>query len=124
MANPLTSRDHELLSMDRLSISFPVKFDNGAIWTGLEGKCRDCGEPVPSSSLRGLVTRPIPSVVVIEAVGICHPCKLVTRFDYRLHDDMRITGRSDAGWATWKSEPSLLNRFMRSLKRLLKENSS
>jgi len=118
MASPLTPRDRELLSMDRLSSCFPVNFDNGAVWTSLEGQCRGCGRPVPESRLRGLVARPIPSVAVIEAVGVCEPCKLVTRFDYRLHDDMRITGRSGAGWATWKAEPSLIERAICWVKRI------
>lgn len=57
MVNPLTCRDHELLSMYFLPSYFQVIFDNGAAWASLEGQCRGCGRPVPESRLRGLVVR-------------------------------------------------------------------
>ncbi len=66
--------------------------------------------------MTGLVSQPFANVAVVEAVGLCHECRLVTRFMYRLHDDMRVSGLDKSGrWATWqmrKSQPGVLERLL------------
>lgn len=90
----------------------PIVFANKMQWTEFSGKCSCCGKPLTDEFVRGFVSRPIESVAVIEAVGFCYPCKRVTRFDYRVHDDMRLTGRREDGWKTWKATPSIWERLV------------
>lgn len=111
MASPLTPRDQELLGMPSVISQFPIAFANGDQWEEFDGECLECGHAIPRDSVRGIVSRPIESVAVVEAVGLCRACTLVTRFNYRLHDDMRLTGPRENGWKTWKAKPSLLDRL-------------
>jgi len=107
---PLTSRDRELLAMPSIMSQFPVAFSNNAEWEEFDGECSCCGKTLHRDHVRGIVARPVPGVAVIEAVGVCAECKLVTRFDYRLHDDMRLTGQREHGWKTWQATPTVLER--------------
>jgi len=111
MTSPVTQRDRELLAMQPVISQFPVVFDNNAVWEEFDGECSCCGKTLRREFLRGLVSRPIPGVAVVEAAGVCGDCKLVTRFDYRLHDDMRLTGQREDGWKTWKAAPTMWDRF-------------
>lgn len=118
MPSPLTARDRELLAMPSVISQFPVAFANGAVWEEFDGECSCCGKTLQRDHVRGLVARPIERVATVEAAGVCWDCKLVTRFDYRLHDDMRLTGRREDGWNTWQAKPTIWNRFVSLLRRL------
>lgn len=119
MPSPLTSRDRELLEMPSVVSQFPVAFANDAVWEEFDGECCCCGRTLSRDLVRGLVSRPVPTVAVVEAVGVCVDCKLVTRFDYRLHDDMRLTGQREDGWRTWQTTKTLLERIASIFKRLV-----
>jgi hypothetical protein len=110
MPTPLTARDRELLAMPTLISQFPIFFDNNVCFGKIEGVCICCGKKLRQDCVRGLVSRPIPSVAVIEAVGVCNDCKLITRMDYRLHNDKRVTGLRTDGWKTWRPAPTLWER--------------
>ena len=118
---PLSERHLELIRMPSIASQMPVRFANGAVWSEMTGHCKSCGRLLPAEFFCGAVTRPMESVAVIEAVGACTHCKLLTQFDYRLHDDMTVTGQSDRGWARWDfrrprgllSRPSRLIRVLR-----------
>ncbi len=107
----LTAHDHELLAMPAIASQFPVQFANGAVWETLTGDCKGCSCKIEPAKLRGCVNRPYPHVAVVEAVGVCRDCKLLTRFLYRLHDDMRISGPRDGKWLEWRAKSSLLDRL-------------
>lgn len=119
MPSPLTARDRELLAMPSVISQFPVEFANDAVWEEFDGECSCCGKTLQREHVRGLVARPIEPVATVEAAGICTDCKLVTRFDYRLHDDMRLTGQREDGWKTWQATPTIWDRFVSLFKRLL-----
>lgn len=119
MASALTPRDRELLAMPSVMSQFPVAFANNAVWEEFDGECSCCGKTLLREHVRGLVARPIPSVAVVEAAGVCGDCKLVTRFNYRLHDDMRLSGQREDGWKTWKANPTIWDRFAAMFKRPL-----
>lgn len=112
----LTARDLELLKMPSIETQMPIAFANGAVWTEFDGYCLGCNSKMPRDTIFGAINRPIPSTAVIEAIGVCKPCRLASRYDYRFHDDMRITGQRDDGWQTWKSEPTLAARCIRLIK--------
>ena len=112
---PITARERELLGMASIASQMPVELPNGAGWTAFTGECAFCHRDIPDDLLRGTIIRPLPSVAVVEAVGVCPDCKIATTFLYRLHDDLRITGPRKGGWRTWRPKLSFLDR----LKRLL-----
>jgi hypothetical protein len=116
--SPLTARDRELLAMPSVVSQFPVAFANAAVWEEFDGECSCSGKTLQREHVRGLVAKPIERVATVEAVGVCWDCKLVTRFDYRLHDDMRLTGRREDGWKTWQATPTLVSLFVSFIKRL------
>ncbi len=98
----VSQRQWELLAMPSIDSQFPVTFENGAVWEAITGHCSGCNKDIDPTLLRGRVTSPIGNVAVVEAVGVCHECKLVTEYLYRLHDDMRITGFNKKGqWVSW-----------------------
>lgn len=116
---PLNDSHKELLGMPTITSQMPVSFGNDREWTGLDGYCKGCGKMIRPDLFRGRVSKPFPYVAVVDAVGVCHPCKLVTTFHYRLHDDMRMSGKdTDGRWTTWycrRSWRALLIRIFRQL---------
>ena len=116
---PITARDRELLAMPTIESQLPVVFANGRRWTGMSFHCRGCATTLHNEVVRGSITRPFDGVAVVEAVGVCSGCRLCTRFLYRLHNDMRITGPCDGRWVTWTSRPrsphSRLGLFLKNL---------
>lgn len=121
MPSALTSRDRELLVMPTIISQFPIEFENCAVWEEFDGECSGCGVTLNRAHVTGCVTRPMKGVASIEAVGVCHECRLLTPFDYRLHDDMRMTGRNKDGWATWQAERSVFDRCLSFFKKLLND---
>lgn len=98
----ISQRQWELLTMPSIDSQFPVTFENGAFWKSITGHCNGCNKDIAPSLFKGRVTRPMRNVAVVEAVGVCPECKLVTEYIYRLHDDMRITGINKKGqWIVW-----------------------
>jgi hypothetical protein len=98
---PITQRERELLGMASVASQMPVDFANGARWVELTGECKFCAKDIPADLLRGAVTRPLRSVAVVEAVGVCADCRIATTFLYRMYDDMRLTAPREGGWQTW-----------------------
>lgn len=88
----ISERDKELLAMNHITSYFPIEFSNGAAWEELDGECKSCKKTIPRTMVRGLVSRPFPNVAVVDAVGVRDECKLLTRYHFRLYDNMSITG--------------------------------
>lgn len=113
---PVSARDKELLGMPTVASQMPVEFPNGAQWHSLACECNGCHRELPEEQVRGSIVRHNEHMAALEACGLCHDCQLVTRYIYRLHDDMRITGPRDDGWHTWGGQPpSLLQRVKRAI---------
>ena len=100
---PVSARDKELLEMPSIASQMPVIFPNGAQWCELECECKGCGKALPENLVRGAVVRQNEHMASIEASGVCHECRLLTRYCYRLHDDMRRT------WGGYR--PTLIQRL-------------
>lgn len=112
MSKP-SARDLELLAMPTIASQMPVVFANGAEWHSLKCECRGCGKVLPPEQVCGAVVLQNAHMVSVEASGVCHSCRVLTRYVYRLHDDMRITGPREDGWHTWGGRsPSLFQRVM------------
>jgi len=70
---------------------------------------------VPFINSRASVAAAIVNWFAVEACGVCHDCHLVTRFVYRFHDDMTITGLRENGWNTWGGKKTTLIGYLRQL---------
>ena len=105
---PLSSDERELMALPSIAPQFPVQLKNDATWNSLNGCCKGCGKDIDPALFTGRVSRQIKSAATVEASGACSACNLLTRVHYRLHDDMRITGPSGQGWATWRASQSAL----------------
>lgn len=119
---PITPRERELLEMPSIASQMPVAFDSGRKWTEFKGECHFCKQEIPDELLRGSITRPLPSVAVVEAAGVCPQCRIATIYLYRLHEDMRITGPREDGWKTWRPEPTWWERLRNFLSLLSHRN--
>lgn len=113
---PITPRERELLDMASIASQLPVEFATGACWLAFTADCKLCDRPIPPELLRGVVSRPMPSVATLEAVGVCPACRVATPFVYRMHDDGRFTGLRDNSWQTWRPPLPLWARFKRFLR--------
>lgn len=117
--SPVSADDMALMALPTIASQMPVRFKNGATWDQLSGECKSCGKDINHRCFTGRIARLVESVATVEAVGVCPPCQLVTRFHYRLHDDMRISGLTDKGWAQWKARPTLSARLLGWLSRIM-----
>lgn len=100
---PITSRDRELLAMPSIASQMPIRFANGAHFDVRHGHCANCGAAIPDGDVRGVLVRTSPHMTSVEAAGLCGPCNGITRFIYRFHDDLRVSGPNpaDGKWSTW-----------------------
>ena len=94
---PLSARDRALWNSPTVASQFPVLFDSGSTLLEWSGACAECGEEIPDSDLHGTITKPIGTLVVIEAVGVCRKCRLLTPFQCRVRDDLSIEWRGSNG---------------------------
>lgn len=117
---PVTERERQLYSMPAIQSQMPVTFKVGNEFSEISGYCAHCELLIPDMELKGIVKRPIESVAVIEAVGYCDPCKMLTRIDFRLHDDMRVSGIKDGKWVTWRHSPTLFDSLRNLIVNLFK----
>ena len=117
----------EFQALPALASGFPLVFSSSARWNEFTGYCARCEKPIEPDNLRGNVTpwgsgyRGVTAkVYVVDALGYCPGCKLLTPFQYRLHEDMSMTGEKDGEWVRWPPpEPSFWARVRRFVKKML-----
>ena len=98
----------EFKALPALRDSFPLVFADGARWEALTGFCGRCSRPIEADNLKGSAharwSKLGPFVYDVRAMGYCSECQLLTPFNYRMHQDMSMTGcDSDGCW--WRWEP-------------------
>jgi hypothetical protein len=85
----------------------PIRFANGSSVQSYSGACSCCSKNIEPDDFRGRISFPIPSVAVLESVGVCHDCRIITRFYHRLRDDFTLEWVDDSGkWTSKKVSPS------------------
>jgi len=114
-----TSREVELVRGPLLSSAFPLKFPSGRSFTSIKGLCVKCSREILDEDQHGIVSWPLPTVAVIEAVGYCQHCELLSPLNYRLHDDGRFSGLKGGKWEQWEMKP-VDNIIVRAIKRLFR----
>lgn len=124
MQTPLDQRQTELMAMPSIMSFFPLMMPSKRQWLQFEGKCQGCKKVVSPEDLRGQVSWPIPTTAVVEAVGVCHGCRLVTPFFYRLHDDAHFSAPTPNGWQKWAvqapSSPHIAMRFFTCMRKVFR----
>ncbi len=94
----LSQRDQYLLSMPTLDSQLPALFENGEGVEHVTAYCPGCGGHVHSARIRGVVVRPLRSLIVIEALAACPVCKAASRVDYRIHEACSVSNLTRNGW--------------------------
>jgi hypothetical protein len=115
----ISERDRALFEMPSIESQMPVHFKNGNMFEQMDCYCSECDEAILKDCVRGEIQRPFEHVAVIEAVGACIECRLLTPFQLRLHDDMRITGLRDGKWVTWYGSSSLWDMVLQLLSSII-----
>ncbi|WP_224962617.1 hypothetical protein [Geomonas subterranea] len=69
-----------------ISQNFPIKLGESH-FEEFRITCNSCGCDIPDEHVHGRVSSVIPSVVSIEAVGLCQPCLLLIPLNIRLRSD-------------------------------------
>lgn len=112
MDQTLTDRERELFAMPSVMSQLPIVFKSGLKpkVTEYDCDCTCCDETIPREAVHGLVSYPIPSVAVIEAVGYCPDCYLFSRALIRFRDDQTVTLPTDEGWRLWVIPTPLRDR--------------
>lgn len=108
----LSEKDRALFDMSSIESQMPVLFKNGSMFEKMDCFCAECDKIIQADRVRGEIQRPFEHVAVIEAVGACAGCRLLTPFQFRLHDDMRMTGFRDGKWVTWYASSSLWDKVL------------
>lgn len=118
-----TDRDREIYSAPSLAEQFPIRFETDTSVETFAGCCQGCGAELPMAAVRGPITWPIGKRMAnLEALGLCEPCNLLTRFQVRFYDDGRYLVFFGNRWvpgALESSAPGWLPRLGAWLRRRL-----
>lgn len=95
----------ELWESGPIHAAFPIKVGT-MTYTEIQGHCAFCNQLIQPDYFRGKVTRVLPEVVEVRAVGICTDCQKASLFHYRLESDATFSGKNQDGkWARWSMKP-------------------
>ena len=120
MTASVTPRHRELLTMASVQSQLPVVFGNGNQITEFQWHCANCSCLLSDRNVRGVVSKDLPQVAIVDAVGYCKDCMGLTQINYRIYDDLRMTGIRNGRWVTWYSEITLLSRLKHALSQVMR----
>ena len=110
----------DLLKMPSIADQMPIRFEGtDFIIDHANGECQRCKKAIPNHDFRGQITRAVPSIVTIEARGLCRNCNLVTAFRFRVNHHGDFSQLIGHEWCTGTLRPELpiwrrhLRRFLR-----------
>lgn len=84
---PISESDKALFADNPTVCSqLPVTLPDGVIMQEFATHCAGCSREIPGEMLRGTVTDAF-GIVAIDAIGLCRPCRLSTRFRARFRKD-------------------------------------
>jgi len=110
----LTPEEVEMLRGPDVMSQFPVIFANGNRFTQFRAICKQCGEGGASEHTYGRVVRPYPNVAIVRGVLWCESCNFNTPFEWRLHDDLRMSGLRNGRWVEGRLRGSgIIGRILR-----------
>lgn len=71
----------------RLDKVLPLTSPCTTVIQDLDCECPSCNKPIPAGAVAVDVTRPLPTVLSVNAIGVCPDCRLMTRFLMRFRQD-------------------------------------
>lgn len=107
-----------------IMMGFPFEFETtGYKAQEFKGCCSKCDGLIQDDMLRGSLSMPLKSVAVVNALGFCPSCNLITPFLTRIRDDLSIEwiDSKSKKWVTARPEQKygFLVRIFRKIKRLI-----
>ena len=99
-----SKRSREIFEMPPITEQMPFVFPvTGFKLLELSGECSLCNCKMHPKSFRGRLQLAFPTVAHLEACGLCAQCQVLSRFEYRIHDDGAISGLKDGKWRRWEN---------------------
>lgn len=96
---PLTLAQRAILhSGDLIRDQLPILFPSGFAFESCICHCRLCGRIIPDNALVGTVELSFSKVAIIEALGGCEHCMLVTPFQMRVYGDRSFAIKNGHRW--------------------------
>lgn len=96
---PLTEAQRDLLRNGELiRDQLPVRFRTGFILETYLGTCWACNREIPEDALVGTINQSFKNVIVIEALGGCEHCMVVTPFHLRVYADRSYGMKVGTTW--------------------------
>lgn len=113
---------HDFLALPPMRKWFPLKYENGAVWTELTPHCARCQRRYDGEQFRGHVkahtTTPyrggLTTSYEVDALVFCQPCNLLSPITCLLHDNMTAEGPSPTTgeWMSYnRVKPTWWERF-------------
>lgn len=105
--------------------ALPYKFPNGARFETLTARCTRCHHHIDNEDVRGEIVPFNDQMVSVRAIAFCRHCTCLNRIDYRIHDDLHMSGYapSTGEWSHWYLKTTFANylrhRGMRMLRQAL-----
>jgi len=84
---PMTQAQMDRLKMPTIISQLPLTYANGYVLNHFQGSCSVCHTRIKSANLHGEIIQPFASIAIIEAVGLCHCCKIAVPFYMRVRND-------------------------------------
>lgn len=98
-SKPLTPQQKEMVSNGTpLASQLPFEFANGEMITEIPVICKKCNSRIPDDMVKGKIIPQTETLIRIEGIGICLPCRNGVPVDFRLRDDMSMEYQSRGIW--------------------------
>lgn len=117
----IPERTRTLIQQQPIRAQLPYRCPWGAQIHEIPVGCGSCQQPIDPAWMRGLIKLPIPGMVEVETVAVCHPCHRIMAITFRLYEDGRVLVGSGGRWlraaetprwrAAWTRVRKLLRGF-------------
>ncbi|WP_017519984.1 hypothetical protein ACQCLI_32115 (plasmid) [Pseudomonas nitroreducens] len=102
---------------DHLPFTFPSGFELRTV----RPQCSCCQGEIRSQDFRGSWNQVLPNVVMIDGHGVCHHCRTISAFLFRVRADPQLVLETYLGQGQWNrctGQIGILGRIKRQLKLL------
>jgi hypothetical protein len=82
----LAVRKKRFLSEPTIADQLPKSLPGGSKIEEFIGECNGCGNNLPDSMLRGIVSAPVLTVINIDAIGLCKQCMTIFPLSVRMKE--------------------------------------
>jgi len=102
---PLVDDELRLVRAPAIATQLPIQFEGSDFEIAeLSCECLKCSTPTSDPAMfRGTVRRVSASMIEVEAVVLCSPCRVVTPATVRIYSDRRVMTRIAGRWQAPRS---------------------